>query len=192
VNSAMKRAILIAMTSIAALAAPPAHAEEQTYTLLITGGSEQNVLDIKLSLDGRDYIVDSLSPLEVGGAICFHPEGFENRLLCEATAIAGIEVNAGAGSDSAIISPKIHVPVTLRGGPGEDRLYGGAAADKLVAGPGEDTLIGRAGNDWLYGGPGDDRLYGGSGDDLLDGGPGEDEARGGSGHNRLIRILGLS
>jgi hypothetical protein len=185
VNSAMKKAILIAMMLVVALAAPVARAEAPSFTLLITGGAEQNVLAVKLSLDGREYIINSMSPLEVGGVVCTHPEGVENRLVCEATAIAGFEVNAGGGNDSAIISPKIQIPVTLRGGPGDDRLYGGAANDKLVGGPGEDTLIGRAGNDALYGGPGNDRLYAGSGDDVVHGGPGEDEIVGGPGSNQI-------
>jgi Ca2+-binding RTX toxin-like protein len=156
---------------------------------MITGGAEQNALDVKLSLDGREYVIDSMGPLEVGGAVCTHPEGAENRLLCAATAIAGFEVNAGGGDDSVIISPKIQVPVTLRGGPGNDRLYGGAANDKLVGGTGEDTLTGRAGNDALYGGPGNDRLYGGSGDDVANGGFGEDEIVGGPGHNLITPVV---
>ncbi len=186
-NSAMKKAILIAMTLVAALAAPPAQAEAPSFTLLITGGSEENALDVKLSPDGREYIIDSMSPLEVGGVVCTHPEAAENRLVCEATAIAGFEVNAGGGNDSVIISPKIQIPVTLRGGPGEDRLCGGAADDKLVGGSGEDTLIGRAGNDALYGGSGNDRLYAGSGDDIVNGGRGEDEIVGGPGHNLITQ-----
>jgi Ca2+-binding RTX toxin-like protein len=187
VNSAKKRAILIAMALLVAFAAPVARAEAPSLTLLISGGTEQNVLEVKLSLDGREYIIDSMSPLEVGGAVCIHPEGVENRLACAATAIAGFEVNAGGGNDSAIIAPKIQIPVTLRGGPGDDRLCGGGANDKLVGGPGRDTLIGRAGNDALYGGPGDDSLYAGSGDDIVSGGPGEDEIAGGTGHNLLTR-----
>jgi Ca2+-binding RTX toxin-like protein len=183
----MKKAFLIALTVFAALAAPLAHAEDPSVTMLITGGPEQNVLSVKLSLDGREYVIDSLAPLEVGGAVCTHPEGVENRLLCSATAIAGFEINAGGGNDSAIISPKIQIPVTLRGGPGDDRLYGGAGPDKLVGGAGDDALIGRAGNDGLYGGSGRDQLYGGSGDDLLNGGPGEDEIIGGPGDNLIVQ-----
>jgi hypothetical protein len=183
----MKKAILIALTLVVALAAPLAHAEEPSVNLLITGGPEQNVLDVKLSPDGREYVIDSTAPLEVGGAVCTHPEAAENRLLCPATMIAGFEVNAGGGDDSAIVSPKILVPVTLRGGPDDDRLYGGGASDKLVGGPGDDALIGRGGNDALYGGSGNDRLYGGSGDDVLHGGPGEDEVVGGSGNNAIVQ-----
>jgi hypothetical protein len=183
----MKKAILIALTLVAALVAPLAHAEGPSVNLLITGGPEQNMLDVKLSPDGREYVIDSTAPLEVGGAVCTHPEALESRLLCPATAIAGFEINAGGGNDSAIISSKISVPVTLRGGPGDDRLYGGGAFDKLVGGPGEDTLVGRAGNDALYGGPGNDRLYGGSGDDLLHGGPGDDAIVGGSGADMIVQ-----
>jgi Ca2+-binding RTX toxin-like protein len=182
----MKKGILIVLTLIAALAAPVAHAAEPSFNVLITGGTEQNVLSVKLSPDGREYVIDSMAPLEIGGAVCAHPEAVENRLLCQATAIAGFEVNAGGGNDSVIISPKVQVPVTLRGGPGDDRLCGGGAADKLVGGSGNDTLIGRAGNDALYGGSGDDQLYAGSGDDLLHGGPGEDEMVGGPGDNVLV------
>lgn len=182
----MKKVILIALTLLVALATPVAHAEEPSFTVLITGGTEENVLSVKLSQDGREYVIDSTAPLEIGGAVCTHPEAVENRLLCQATAIAGFEVNAGGGNDSAIISPKIQVPVTLRGGPGDDRLYGGGGADKLVGGSGNDTLIGRGGNDALYGGSGDDQLYAGSGDDVLHGGPGEDEMVGGPGDNVLV------
>lgn len=181
----MKRVILTAMTVIAALAASSAHAEEQTYTVLITGGEERNILDIKLSEDGRAYVIDSTSPLEIGGGVCTHPEAVENRLLCQAISIAGFEVNAGGGNDSVIISPKIQIPVTLRGGPGDDRLYGGGGSDKLVGGEGDDTLIGRAGNDSLFGGPGNDSLYAGPGDDLLRGGPGGNEMVGGPGRNDI-------
>jgi len=178
--------MLIAMTLLAALCASPAHAEERALTMLITGGTEENVLSVKLSLDGRSYVIDSMGPLEVGGALCTHPEAVENRLLCEATAIAGFEVNAGGGNDSVTISPKIQIPATLRGGPGDDRLYGGSASDKLVGGPGEDTLIGRAGDDALYGGPDNDRLYAGPGNDVLRGGPGENENVGGPGRNSIL------
>jgi hypothetical protein len=182
----MKKAILIAIAATAALAAQPAAATEQ-LTLLISGGSEQNVLDVKLSPDGRYYLIDSMSPLEVGATVCTHPEGIESRLSCEAMAIYGFEVNAGGGDDSVIISSKVPAAVTLRGGPGDDHLYGGASSDRLVGGKGDDTLIGRALHDALFGGPGKDELVGGPGSDVLNGGPGEDELLGGSGQNQIIQ-----
>jgi Ca2+-binding RTX toxin-like protein len=181
----MKRAILIAITVLAASGAN-AHAAERDLNVLLTGGPEANVLDIKLSLDGRSYIIDSTVPLEAGGGICTHAEGNENRLLCEATAIAGFEVNAGAGDDSVVFSPRIMVSVTLRGGPGSDRLRAGGGGDKLVGGAGEDVLLGSGGDDWLFGGLGGDWLYGGSGKDRLVGGPGSDFLHGGPGKDTLV------
>src|SRR5215207_6383142 len=81
------------------------------------------------------------------------------------------------------------------GGPGDDRILGGALRDHLVGGRGEDLLRGRAGNDLLLGGQGDDRILGGPGDDLISanqgddslfGGAGADLLGGGSGDDRLL------
>ena len=54
---------------------------------------------------------------------------------------------------------------TIKGGGGDDKLYGGP-------GGGDDTLQGGAGNDMLFGGIGTDTLSGGAGDDMLNGGAG--------------------
>ncbi len=192
----MKRAILTAMTVLVAWAAPSAHATEPSLTVLLAAGSEAETITIGLSPDGRNYVIDSPAPLEVGGSVCWHPEGQANELLCEAAAIGGFEVNAGGGDDSIVVAASVPVPVTLRGGPGNDRLVGGLNSDKLVGGPGDDILIGNVGKDLLYGGPGDDRLIGGpdydvlrgdAGDDILNGGLGRNLLDGGAGHNRLIR-----
>jgi len=182
----MKRAILIATTVLTAWAAMTAHAAEPQLTVLLAGGSEANAIAIALTPDGRSYLIDSVVPLEVGGEVCAHPEGRENELVCAAASIGGFEVNAGGGDDSVTVAREVPIPVTLRGGPGQDRLVGGGAGDKLVGGSGKDTLIGRAGADSLFGGADDDRLMGGSGNDLLRGDGGEDELFGGSGRNDLI------
>ncbi|MGE0066333.1 MAG: hypothetical protein AB7T48_03175 [Solirubrobacterales bacterium] len=182
----MKKLLPIAIVLLVALAAAPAHASER-FNLLFSGGPETNVISIKLSLDGRSYVIDSLGPLEAASGICVHREGKENALLCEAAAIASFEVNAGGGDDSVNVSPKIPAPVTLRGGPGNDRLLGGAAADKLIGGPGDDILYGRGGDDWIFGGSGDDMIYGGSGNDRLLGGSGLNTYSGGSGENEIVK-----
>lgn len=182
----MKRGILIAITVLAANAAAVAHAGERSLTVLFTGGPEPNTISIAVSADGRSYVIDSIATLEVGGKVCSHPEGNPNEIICEVSAIAGFEVNSDGGNDSIILAREVPIPVTLRGGPGDDRLVGGAGADKLIGGVGHDVLVGRAGADWLYGGPGDDKLVGGSGDDLLRGGEGMDALIGGSGNNQLL------
>ena len=180
----MKRAIpILTILLVALFAATVADAGERSLTLLLTGGNEANSVQIGLSPDGRSYAIESDAGLEVGGTICTHPEGNMNALLCEASAIAGFEVNANGGDDTVVVAREVGAPVTLRGGPGNDRLIGGGGGDKLIGGIGDDVLVGRGGDDWLYGGGGDDRLVGGSGNDVLRGGEGSNVLLGGSGVN---------
>ena len=179
----MKRLILIITVLVVASAAAAAHAGERSLTLLLTGGNEANMVQIGLSPDGRSYAIESDAGLEVGGTVCTHPEANMNALLCEAAAIAGFEVNANGGDDTVIVAREVGAPVTLRGGPGNDRLIGGGGGDKLIGGIGDDVLVGRGGDDWIYGGGGNDRLVGGSGNDVLRGGEGVNVLLGGSGLN---------
>jgi hypothetical protein len=60
------------------------------------------------------------------------------------------------------------------GGPGDDRLTGGAIGDRLFGRRGDDVLRGGADFDTLRGGLGDDRLVGGAGGDHLHGDSGAD------------------
>jgi Ca2+-binding RTX toxin-like protein len=182
----MKKLILIALTLLAAAPALPAHAEAGPLTLLINGNGDNNAFYVSLSPDGKEYVVLSTFSLEAGGDICSHPEKIPNELECRAPAIAGFEVNTFSGSDTVTFSSDIPVPVTIRGGPGFDRLVGGTGSDKLVGGPDDDKLAGRGGDDWLEGGPGKDSLKGGVGDDQLRGGPGKDKLIGGPGQNTLL------
>lgn len=73
-----------------------------------------------------------------------------------------------------------------RGGAGNDRLSGNAAANTIRGNAGDDMLNGRQGNDRLFGGPGDDRLRGGLGHDRIDGGAGNDILRGGGGADTFV------
>jgi Ca2+-binding RTX toxin-like protein len=183
-------ALLSAVATVAAAApvaaANPEHAEK-SVNVVLAGDALGNSISIGVSADGRTYTIESASPLEVGGDICWHPEGQEDMLLCEAAPIAGFEINGNGGDDTLVLSATVPVPATLRGGPGDDKLLGGAGDDKLIGGPGDDKMGGRAGNDWLYGGEGADHLYGGAGDDKLFGGPGADLLFGGSGINELVQ-----
>jgi hypothetical protein len=183
----MKKSILIALTLLAALLAPPAHAEPGPLTLLLTGTRADDVFRIELSPDGREYRISSQAMLEAGGDVCRHPEERMTELACDAPSIAGFEVNVLGGDDTAVLGSDIPIPATLRGGPGRDRLAGGAVADKIVGGPGDDVLSGHRGDDLILGGPGDDRLVGGQGNDRLQGGPGADMLVGGPGQDSLIQ-----
>src|ERR1700760_2123370 len=145
---------------------------EKSINIVLAGTAGDDHITIELSADGRFYEIDSATPLEVASPVCSHPEKRQEDLLCEATPIAGFEVNTGAGNESVVMGHLVPVPATIRGGEGHDALFGGAAADKLIGGPGNDELNGRAGNDVLIGGSGDDTLIGGPGNDILQGGTG--------------------
>jgi Ca2+-binding RTX toxin-like protein len=189
----MKKAILIGLvmvaaqapTSVSAQAPMSAHAGSTgpTYSVLLAGGGGPNSIWITLSADGTSYVIDSPAPLEGGATVCENPEGNPNELICNASMVSGFQVNTGGGDDQVRAAPGIPVPVTFRGGPGNDILVGGAGPDKLIGGEGNDKLIGRDGDDVLIGGPGDDTLIGGAGNDTLLGGPGNDVLAGGSGVN---------
>jgi len=184
----MKKLLLIAAAAIAiAIGAAPAQATPGVVVIL-AGDEEANAISIVVSGTGPSFVIDSAAPLEVGGGVCTHPEGMTTELLCDATKISGFEVNAGGGDDQVTIGRVVGVPVTLRGGPGNDHLSGGGSAlgDKLIGGPGDDVIAGRNGPDLLYGGPGVDDLSGGPGDDRLVGGPGDDVLHGEGGVDELL------
>ena len=180
----MKKLFLFAALLLAAQfsVASPAHGMG-TYNVVLAGGVEANTISIQLSADGRSYLIDSIVPLEVGGSVCANPPGVSNELVCQASAVGSFEVNSGAGDDTVAVSRTVPIPITLRGGPGNDMLSGGGGPDKLIGGDGDDRLVGRGGNDALYGGEGNDTLIGCSGDDILRGDGGADVLLGGSGVN---------
>jgi Ca2+-binding RTX toxin-like protein len=180
VHQIVKKALLILAALLVALTLAPA-AAPAAYNVLLAGGPESNRIHIYLSADGREYVIESVVSLEVGGEVCIHPDGRENELVCDARQIASFEVNSGDGEDVVSVTATVAVPVTLRGGPDADLLLGGSGADKLIGGDGDDHLVGGRGMDAMFGGPGLDTLGGGGGDDLLIGGPGKDLLRGGPG-----------
>lgn len=179
----MKKLLLISFALLALLGPGTAVAKAKTYTVLLAGGEEANMIKVWLSSDGRLYVIDSVVQLEVGGTVCSHPEDNPNELLCDAPAIAGFEVNAGGGDDEVSVAKDVTAPVTMRGGAGDDLLVGGGGPDKLIGGNGDDRLVGWRGDDLLYGGPGADVLIGGPGADLLHGGFGRDTLGAGPGKN---------
>ncbi len=65
----MKKAILTLLALLAALAPASAVAvDPPAYNVLLAGGDEANMIHIWLTADGREYVIDSVVPLEVGGA----------------------------------------------------------------------------------------------------------------------------
>jgi Ca2+-binding RTX toxin-like protein len=183
----MKKTIATLLVLLAAYGATLAHAETEpaSTTVVLAGGSARNTIRIWLTPDGYSYVIDSATPLEVGGTICRNPPENPNELICEAPPIAGFIVNGSSHDDVVVVSRAITIPTTLHGAGGKDVLLGGSGSDKIAGGPGDDLLRGRGGNDAIFGGPGSDVLKGGSGDDSLHGGPGPDVLNGGSGTNTV-------
>lgn len=74
---------------------------------------------------------------------------------------------------------------TLRGGPGDDTIYGSQGRDRIDGGPGMDKLYGRESGDEINGGPEMDYIYGDEDDDTLRGDDGNDWIYGGDGHDKI-------
>lgn len=118
----------------------------------------------------------------------------------------GVTIQNAVGSAQNDILVGNHVSNMIRGGLGDDLIFGDELIAKSVVKTGDeiqgwvlqgatdfwykgkyqidgtadagdsDTLNGEAGNDYVYGGMGDDTLSGGTGNNYIDGGPGTDTA----------------
>jgi Ca2+-binding RTX toxin-like protein len=83
-----------------------------------------------------------------------------------------IDVHGHGGDDGVLLDYlEYHVPtslpMTIRGGRGDDYLEGGSGDDLIMGGAGDDYIFAKAGDDTLAGGPGRDNLRDGDGDDTL-------------------------
>lgn len=58
---------------------------------------------------------------------------------------------------------------TVRGGDGQDALFGARRADRMLGGSGDDVIADKGGADRILGDTGNDRLVEGAGDDVLQG-----------------------
>jgi Ca2+-binding RTX toxin-like protein len=114
------------------------------------------------------------------------------EVSCAAGYIGAIAGDLGGGGDTFDADPGLSVmvggvidgqPRPLSGGPGRDRLVGGALNDLLDGGGGQDSIVGGGGLDLLLGGPNGDNLSGGGANDLLVGGGGPDKLIGGAGRD---------
>jgi len=93
------------------------------------------------------------------------------------TGLTGVVVVGGEGNDSLSADSSLTLPLTLRGGAGNDTLVGGGGQCVLVGGAGNDSLIGGDGVSLLVPGArldytnaptGNDTLMGGSGPSYAD------------------------
>jgi RTX calcium-binding nonapeptide repeat (4 copies) len=119
-------------------------------------------------------------------------ESTAQQVSCAAGYIGAIVGDLGRGSDTFDADPAFPVMIgglidgqsrPLDGGPGRDRLVGGAVGDLLKGDGGSDSIAGGGGQDQLIGGSGADNLSGGASADWLIGGSGPDKLSGGGGRD---------
>lgn len=172
-------------------------------TVRVTGGvlvfeaepGERNDFDIdsEESDPGQIHVFEYGNTLTPGAGCVPDPSAapmMQTALLCVG-ADAGARVELLDGDDT-VFAGRLLVPLELRGGPGVDSVYAGAAADDVDGGPGADELWGGRGADRIAGGDGDDTLDGDGGRDVVDGQiteyldqPGADALAGGNGDDVL-------
>jgi Ca2+-binding RTX toxin-like protein len=107
------------------------------------GGSDRVVLNDQGATAARIFTVTNTSTTRTSAAAVNYGT------------VEAIEVNAGAFNDT-VNGAAASLPLTLRGGNGNDTLTGGSGNDALTGGAGNDTLTGGAGSDTLTGGAGND------------------------------------
>ena len=147
---------------------------------VIKGNSAENYLDggngndSLQGMDGADSLVGgdgndtaSYEDSDAGVVVRLHNDKPKSGGHAEGDVLAA-DIEHLTGSDHNDILAGDGGDNTIRGGEGNDVLYGGPTG-------GDDLLYGGPGNDKLYGGKGNDALLGGSGWDELRGGPGDDK-----------------
>ena len=77
----------------------------------------------------------------------------------------------------------------IRGGQGDDALWGYGGNDRIEGGSGNDSIVGGPGDDILTDTFGDDNIKGGDGNDAIDGGSGIDLLLGGAGDDFVHKPL---
>ena len=81
------------------------------------------------------------------------------------------EVRAGEGDDVVDMTSERYTAelagMTVRGGAGDDVLWGAAGGNSLFGDAGNDRIVGNAGDDLIAGGAGDDTLAGAGGNDTF-------------------------
>lgn len=146
-------------------------------------------VEAKSSLLGTTLVVsgsnksDSINILRRGKQILVLGAGVTQRYPL--SLVSSIVVDAHAGNDRVYVDPSLIAGVTIRGGAGNDTLFGAGGSDFIDGGAGNDILFGMAGNDLLLGGDGIDHLYGGRGNDTIKGGAGDDWLYGELGNDSL-------
>gem|GEM_PF-4127407 len=74
-------------------------------------------------------------------------DGVPDSTMRSYTGVQRIAFSGGSGDDKVTVDASVTVPVTLKGGPGNDILIGGSGDDVLIGDDGNDSVTGGLGND---------------------------------------------
>ena len=94
-------------------------------------------------------------------------------------------VNGHRGNDTIDVSWRVKFDTLIKGGRGNDKIYGSSGNNEIHGGHGNDQILGGSGDDVLKGGFGNDKIWGKNGNDVIHGGTGHDWLYGGR-HNDTI------
>lgn len=153
------------------------------WSVTHSGGVVQDFLNrnSQLVLSGGGDI-DQITSFAVDGRGRLYLIGLDgdiHRLSPRATAGDGLDyLRGGEGNDWIFGGFGFD---DAHGNQGDDTLYGGHGGDWVVGGQGQDSLSGDDGDDLGLGNLGDDTVWGGAGADVLRGGQGADSVEGGTG-----------
>jgi hypothetical protein len=156
-TAALCAAFLLLVVSVPAVQAASVTSDGTTATYTADAG-ERDEVQVKTEAAGVVLFEAGYGDTIAEGANC--TEVAANKTKCTAAAVVA---DLGEGNDSLAGAEVTDQPLTVRGGPGEDRIYGGRRADDIAGGPGNDNLLAvlegaPAGGDRIDGGPDDDTL----------------------------------
>ncbi len=119
-----------------------------------------------LFVDGAETIDDEIVVSKVGssGDVEVSTNGDPEGIFAPTGRII---VHGLGGDDDIEVASNILLTAQLDGGSGNDTLKGGGGNDVIFGRAGDDKLSGRGGRDFLVGGHGADKISGNGGDDLL-------------------------
>ena len=113
--------------------------EGGTLTYTAAAGMANNV---RIATAGSDHVLSDVGPIDIepsAAGACARQAA--NQVACPAAGVVRASVDAGDLADRVTTTQSL--PVTVRGGDGNDRLVTGSGADTLHGDAGHDTLLGR-------------------------------------------------
>jgi Ca2+-binding RTX toxin-like protein len=181
----IRRAGWSGLLALVALAAPSAASAAPLVIADNTGGGEiqasgRDAVNHHITVTFRDgaYLIADTQGVQSLQPSCTAVDS--QTVSCARTGGTDVEIRTGTGNDVVVFqSMEANDVGEAITGDGSDGMIGSRnhGGNQLRGGPGDDLIFGRDGGDALYGGPGADKLVGGIGKDYFAGGSGNDRLR---------------